>query len=39
MAVKKELKKLGADFFKGLRFGLGGPPSRKAKPKGEIKRR
>ena len=27
MAVKKEIGKIGADFFSGLRFGLGGFPN------------
>ena len=41
MAVKKEIKKIGTDFFEGLRFGLGGfpnicpTPGRKIKSKGK----
>lgn len=27
MGAKKEIKKIGTDFFSGLRFGLGGFPS------------
>lgn len=41
MGAKKELRKIGSDFFSGLRFGLGGFPSicltpgRKIKSKGK----
>ncbi len=35
MVVKRELKRLGKDFLKGLRFGLGGFP--KLKTRGKIR--
>lgn len=41
MAVKEEVRKIGADFFSGLRFGLGGfpnicpTPGRKIRSKGK----
>jgi len=41
MAVKKEIGKIGTDFFRGLRFGLGGlpntcpTPGRKIRSKGK----
>lgn len=41
MDTKKEIKKIGADFFSGLRFGLGGfptacsTPGRKIRSKGK----
>lgn len=37
MVVKKEIKRIGADFFSGLRFGLGGFPSVLSPPYKKIK--